>query len=70
MVIFRNPQHNPQFAIIAREIRPDKLKFLMLAYKDSTSSPHTYLMLDLKPDTKERFPVRSNNLGDSQHTHI
>ena len=60
MVIFDNLRDNSQLATIARQIRPDKMKFLMRAYKDATSSPHTYLMLDLKPDTEERFRVRSN----------
>ena len=59
MVIFKIPRDNLQFAIIARQIRPDKVKFLMWAYKDATSSPHSYLMFDLKPDTEERFRVRS-----------
>ena len=54
MVIFKNPRDNSQFATIARQLRPDKVKFFMWACKDTTS-PHTYLMLDLKPDSEERF---------------
>ena len=50
MVIFKNPRDNSQLATIARQIRPDKVKFLMWAYKDATSSPHSYLMLDLMLD--------------------
>ena len=42
----------------------------MWAYKDATSSPHTYLMIDLKPDTEERFRVQSNIFEDPQHLHI
>ena len=42
MVIFKNLRDNSQFATIARQIRPDKVKFLMWAYKDATSSPHSY----------------------------
>ena len=63
MVIFRNPWDNSQFATIARQIHPDKVKFLMWTYKDAKLSPHTYLMLDLKPYTEERFRVRSNGIG-------
>ena len=55
MVIFKNPGDNSQLATIGRQMRPDKVKFLMWAYNDATSSPHSYLMLDLKPDTEERF---------------
>ena len=70
MVIFKNPRNNSQFATIARQIRPDKVKFLIWAYKDAASSPHTYLMLDLKPDTEERFRVRNNILEDPQDVYI
>ena len=57
MVIFKNPRESSQFATIARQICLDKLKFLlfMWAYKDATSSLHTYLMLDSKSDTEERL---------------
>ena len=55
MVIFKNPLDNSQFATIARQIHPDKVEFLMWVCKDTRSSPHIYLMLDLKPDTEERF---------------
>ena len=51
-------------------MRPDKVKFLMWTYKDATSSPHTYSMLELKPDTEEWFRVRSNILGDPKHVYI
>ena len=61
-MIFKNPRDNLEFATIARQIGPDKVKFLMCAYKNATSSLHTYLMLDLKPDTEERSRVRSNIL--------
>ena len=62
MMIFKNPQDNT--------IRPDEVKFFMWAYTDATSSPHIYLMLDLKPDTDERFRVRNNILKDPQNVYI
>ena len=55
MVIFQNPRDNSQFPTIAREIRPDKVKFLMRTYKDATSSPHKYLMLDLNQTLRKSF---------------
>ena len=70
MVIFKNLQDNSQFATIARQVRPDKMKFLLWAYKDETSSLHTYLILYLKPDSEERFWERSNILEDLEHAYI
>ena len=55
MVIFKNSQDDLQFATIARQICPDRMKFLMWAFKVATSSPHSCLMLDMKLDTEERF---------------
>ena len=42
----------------------------MWAYKDAASSPHAHLMLDLKPDTEERFRMQSKILEDPQHVYI
>ena len=39
MVIFKNLRVNSQFATIARQIRPDQMKFLMLAYKHHLCIP-------------------------------
>ena len=36
MVIFKNSQDNSKFATTARQIHPDKMKFLIWAYKDAT----------------------------------
>ena len=42
----------------------------MWGYKDATSSSHSYLMLGLKPDTEERFRVRSHILEDIEQVYI
>ena len=67
MVIFMNPRDNSQFATIARKMRPEKVRFLMWACKDATSSLHAYFMLDLNLNTEERFQERSNILEDPKH---
>ena len=59
MVIFKDPRDNSQFSTIARQIRPDKEKFLMCAYKDATSFPQTYLMLDLKLTMRKCFESKA-----------
>ena len=69
MVVFMNARENSQLATIARQIHPDKVRLLMWADKDATS-PHSFLMLDLKPDTEERFRVQRYILEDPQHVYI
>jgi hypothetical protein len=39
---------------------PGKSKFLVEAYKNATEKPFGYLMLDLKPDTEEKYRVQTN----------
>ena len=53
--VFKNPRDNSQFATIARQIRPDRVKFVTWVYKDATSSLHSYLMLDLNQTLRKGF---------------
>jgi hypothetical protein len=38
---------------------PGQSKFLVEAFKDATEKPFGYLLLDLKPDTDEKYRVRT-----------
>ena len=70
ITICKNPRNKSQFATIARKMRPDKVKFFMWTCKDVRPSLHSYLMLDLKQSTEERFRAQSNILKDPQHVDI
>ena len=39
---------------------PNGSQFAVEAYKDATGAPYGYLLVDLKPDTDERFRLRTN----------
>jgi len=60
LVLFRNPRDATQVAHLARQMYPGKSKFLVEAFKDATSEPFSYLLMDLKPDTEEKLRVRAN----------
>lgn len=60
MVLFKSPRDVGQIAILGRQLYPENTKFLVEAFKDATSEPHSYLMLDLRPDTPEPYRVRAN----------
>src|SRR6266496_4471083 len=60
LVLFRNPRDATQVAHLARQMYPGKSKFLIEAFKDATSEPFSYMLIDLKPDTGEKFRVRAN----------
>ena len=50
-----------QVSALARQLYTKNSKFLVEAYEDATKEPgHSYLFLDLKPDTKEELRVLTN----------
>lgn len=60
LVLFRNPRDATQVAHLARQMYPGKSKFLIEAFKDATIKPYSYMLLDLKSDTDDKFRVRTN----------
>ena len=60
MVLFKNVRDATQVAILARQMYPGNGKFMMEAFKDSTSKPYGYLLVDMRPETDERYRLRSN----------
>ena len=73
IIVFKNPRDGSQFAHLARQVMPQNTKFLTWAYKEATENPHSYLLLDLKAETNDRYRVRSNilpNDGDTQFVYM
>ena len=62
MIIFKNARDQSQISNLARQISPSNTKFILWAYKDATHQPHSYLLLDLVPDTDDKYRVRTNIL--------
>ena len=53
MVVFKNPLDASQTSHLARQMYRGRAKFVQEAFKDATSVPHGYLLVDLKQDTPE-----------------
>ena len=50
---------------------PGKKNFLVDAYSDATKTPHSYLLVDLHPETPDEYRVRSNIFpGDAQTVYV
>jgi len=61
LVLFKNPRDANQFAVLSRQMYPDSWRFAVEAYRDATSSPFSYLLVDLRPDLEdERCRLRTN----------
>jgi hypothetical protein len=60
LVLFKNPRDAYQISTLARQMYPGNSQFMVEAYKDATSSPHSHLLLDLHPDQDEKLRLRTN----------
>jgi len=71
LVLFKNPRDATQFATLARQMYPNASKFAIEAYKDATSAPYGYLLIDLKPEQDERCRLRTNVFpGETQFAYV
>jgi hypothetical protein len=46
LVLFFNPRDRSQISHFARQVDPQNSKFIIEAYRDATTKPHTYLLFD------------------------
>ena len=67
LVLFKNPRDASQITFLSRQIFPLESKFMIEAYKDATSNPYTYLVIDLKPATDDKMRLRSGVFPDDTH---
>ena len=59
LVLFKSPRDATQISTLGRQMFPHKSAFLPMAFEDATTLPHSYLLLDLRPETDKRFQVRT-----------
>ena len=58
-VLMKNPRDVSQLQCLARQAFLGKSAFLLEAYKDATSQPYGYLVLDFSPGAEEAYRVRT-----------
>ena len=62
MVLFKNPRDAGQIRHLGNQLFPGHMTYLVDAYKQATSKPHGYLMLDFTQDTSDQMRVLSDIL--------
>ena len=71
LVLFKNARDATQISHLAGQMYPGKSKFMIESYRDATSNPFSYLLVDLKPDTEDRFRLRSNIFpGETSYVYL
>ena len=64
MVLFKNVRDATQVTNLAKQMYPGKFKFMVEAFRDATSMPYGYLIVDMKPDLDDRFRLRTHIFPD------
>ena len=64
MVVFKNPRDALQVTHLAKQMYQGRVKFVQEAFKDATSVPYGYLLVDLKQDTPEDMRLCTTVLPD------
>ena len=61
MVLYKNPRDVNQFSILARQMfgNNNNYKFAVEAFEDATGEAHTYLLVDMKPQTDKNYRLRT-----------
>ena len=68
-VLYKNVRDANQAAYLARQMYPGKSAFMVDAFKDATKQPYSYLLVDLRPESDERFRLRTN-IFPGEMTHV
>jgi hypothetical protein len=67
LVLFKNPRDTSQIGFLARQMFPGKPKYLIDVFKDATSEPYSYLVIDLRADTEDKHRLRSGIFPDENN---
>jgi hypothetical protein len=62
LVLFKNPRDAGQIRCLSNQLFPGRGRYLVDSYKQATSRPHGYLLLDLKQSTPDTHRVLSDIL--------
>ena len=60
LILFRNMRDASQVNTLARQMFPANTSKLLEAYQDYTTSPSSYLVIDMSPHIDEDFRLRTN----------
>lgn len=66
LILFKNPRDASQIRYLANQLFPGQTNFLVEAYKQATSRPHGYLVLDLTQSTVDERRVLSDILPNEE----
>ena len=66
MVLYKNPRDKSQIRFLSHQIFPENPKFLPNVFHNATEQPHSYLLIDLHPETEEQYRVLTKIFPEEQ----
>ena len=70
IVLFKNLRDQTQIKTLAKQIFPDKPKYLLESYKDATSKQYGYLLIDITTSCDDNLRLRTNIFKDEHPRNI
>lgn len=71
LVLFKNPRDASQITTIAKQMVPGKTQYVQEAFKDATSEPYGYLLVDFKQTTPDALRLRTHIFpGEIQYAYL
>ena len=67
LLIFRNPRDSLGICTLAKQMFPNCVNYLMDSFRDATSKPYGYLLIDCHQLTPENIRLRTNILPGERH---
>ncbi len=64
LIVFKNVIDKSQFTNFAKQFLPGKVRLLREIYEHVTQKQYSYLWIDLRPSTSEKFRLMTNVLPD------
>ncbi len=71
MLIFRNPRDSLGITTLAKQMFPKHTDYLLEAFRDATSKPYGYSLIECHQLTPENMRLRTSILpGEQQFAHV
>ena len=71
ILVFRNPRDSLGITTLVKQMFPKDTNYLMEAFRDATSKPYGYLLIDCHQLTPEDIRLRTNTLpGERQYAYV
>ena len=70
LTIFKNPRDKSQITCLARQVSPTNTNYIMDAFKQATTKPYGYLMLNLKQDCPDYLRVRDSFFPEEANYYV